>query len=291
MKTLYAILLTLLLFGLAACQPSGRTVIGKQTGPNPPQTPNPSGVPGTPSAPSEVSPTGSGSANGGIDIGGGVGGLDIGGGGNGVEKKTLEGWKIPDLNKLPAFERLHEKVISKLKVRFPKLAADIMHIAEERSWYLIPVELKTLPAAKIGVSFRIDQIALQKLKEIWISDLIFSKMEPQDQEILILHELLMGVHLLKFSNHLDQCLVNIAVLKLDPEQDTKYQEARRECFRKNRRAAEVGENLGVGQPIKLTESDYAETIRPLTNLLMEKIDTFDPQELEDWMVIQNFRKY
>lgn len=279
MKTLNLLLTTLMLFVLVACDQRGKTIVEKHyvTNPN-----TGTGLPGAPDLEGAGYSNPNGSDN--------MGGVDGVGGGNGFAKKSLESWKV-DLTKLPAFERLHEKVISKLKVRFPNLAADLLHIAEERSWYVIPVELRTLPTAKIGVSFRTEQIALQKLKEIWISDLIFGAMDPVDQEMLILHELLMGVRLLEFTNVLDQCVASISILRINTENLEPYKEARKVCYAKNRRAAELGDNLGFGKNINLDTTDYEETIRPMTSLLMEKAENFDVQELEDWMVIRKFRIY
>jgi hypothetical protein len=218
-----------------------------------------------------------------------AGGIDGGGGGNGLEGKPLESFRV-DLTQQSSFQRVRANIIEKLAARFPKFAADLMHISEERAWYLIPTELRNLPAGRIGVSFKTDQIALQKLKEVWVNDLLFSKMAPHEQETLVLHELVMGVRLLQFSNLLDQCLVNIAVMKLTPEAADKYKEARRECFKKYRNAADVGDSIGLGKDIKLEDYDY-ETIRDITSTLMTKIDTLDPQELEDYMAARNFRTY
>ncbi|MGZ3744766.1 MAG: hypothetical protein ACXWRE_15700 [Pseudobdellovibrionaceae bacterium] len=255
-------ILTLLL--LTACQGSKETVVEKHfvtgSGPNLPVPPDKA-----------------------------EGGIDGGGGGNGVERKPLESFRV-DLTQVPAYQRLKDKVIDKLVVRFPKLAADLLHITEERSWYLIPAELRNLPASKIGVSFKTDQIALQKLKEIWINDLIFSKMEAEDQETLILHELLMGVRLLEFSNLLDQCLVSIAPMKLDVLKQEDYKENRRVCFKKYHGAATLGDSVGLGKDIRLEDYDY-ESIRDFTNLLLKKTETFNVQELEDQMAIRKFRIY
>lgn len=217
------------------------------------------------------------------------GGIDGGGGGNGVNRKPLESFRV-DLEQVASYQRIKVKVIDKLVVRFPKLAADLLHIAAERSWYLIPTELKNLPASKIGVSFKTDQIALQKLKEIWINDLIFSTMSVEDQDILILHELLMGVRLLEFTNLLDQCLNKISTIKIHPENQDQYKTERSLCFKRYRDASDLGDSIGLGKSIKLEDYDY-ETIRNTTALLLKKADTFNAQELEDELAARKFRRY
>ena len=259
MKKRYVIINILLLLGLAACQGSKETVVEKHY----------VGQDGLP-APAD-------------------GGSVPGGGGNGINGKPLESFRV-DLTQQDSYLRVQKDVINKLIVRFPKLAADLMHISEERAWYFVPVELRNLPASRIGVSFKTDQFALQKLKEVWVDDLLFTKMAPHEQETLILHELIMGVRLLEFTNLLDQCLVGISPLRLVPENEDQYKKARRECFEKYRNAADVGDSIGLGKDIKLEDYDY-ETIRDITSTLMTKVDSFDPQELEDYMAARHFRKY
>lgn len=217
------------------------------------------------------------------------GGADPGGGENGIDGKPLETFRV-DLTQQASYKRVKANVIDKLVTVFPKLAADLLHISDERAWYFIPTELRTLPAARIGVSFKTDQIALQKLKEVWVNDLLFSKMEPHEQDTLMLHELIMGVRLLQFTNLLDQCLVSIAPMKLTREDADGYKEARRECFKKYRNASDVGDSIGLGKDIKLEDYDY-ETIRDITSMLLTKIDSVDAQELEDYMAARKFRSY
>ena len=153
------------------------------------------------------------------------GGIDGGGGGNGVDGKSLEDFRVP-LSSLESFDLVRKNVIEKMATRFPELAADLLHIAEERAWYLIPVDLRQLPPTNIGTYFPTDQIAMQSLRSVWISDKIFSKMKIENQSMLILHELMMGVRLLQYTNVLDQCLVKIDLMKLDPQQKDKYRESR-----------------------------------------------------------------
>ncbi|WP_413290200.1 hypothetical protein [Bdellovibrio sp. HCB337] len=264
MKNWLLIINILTLLGLTACQPVKEKVVEKHY-----VNENGTGLPVPPSH--------------------NEGGIDGGGGGNGLDGKPLESFRV-DLNQQAAYLRVKTQVIDKLVTRFPKLAADILHISEERAWYLIPTELRNLPAARIGVGFRTDQIALQKLKEVWINDLLFAKMEPRQQETLILHELIMGVRLLEFTNLLDQCLAGISSMRLSNGDITKYKEARRACFKKYRNASDVGDSIGLGKDIRLEDYDY-ETIRDITSTLMTKVDSFDAQELEDYMAARGFRVY
>ena len=252
-------------FGFSGCQPK-ETIIEKHYGPNPPET--------LPVPPSSENPSG---------------GIDGGGGGNGFGGESLEHWRV-DLNTLPSYKLLREKIIDRLAQRFPKLAGDILHLTERRRWYLIPTELRNLPASKIGVFFDTEQIALQGLEEIWINALLFSKMPTDSQALLIMHELIMGVRLLEFVSLFDLCLANISHLKFQPENEAAYSEERHQCFKRYRDISEIDDSIGLGKNIKLEEKDYF-TIRLITSVLMKDVETFNVQELSAEMSIRKFRKY
>lgn len=215
------------------------------------------------------------------------GGVD-GGGGNGVEGKPLESYRR-DISTISGYSLLYDKVILPLRTKLPHLAADLLHVGSERSWYLIPVRLNRIPSFKIGVNFKTDQLAIQNLSEIWLDEQLYPANQV-DQAALLLHELLMGVRLIEFQNSLDQCLADIAIMKLDPANQGAYQANRVACFKKNRHSAEIGDTIGIRKPIRLIDDDY-ETIRILGRRLLEDIGTLDADELESWMVIRNFRKY
>ncbi len=265
MKTCFWIFNILTFLSLLACQANKETVVEKHYMPTSAEAP----LPPPPKA--------------------GFGGIDGAGGGNGVEGKPLESFQV-DLKTISAFQKVRSQIIEKLIAKMPRLAAELLHIAEERNWYIIPIELSKLPSVQIGAYFPTEQFALQGTKEIWMNDLYFSKMTSLDQEKLILHELLMGVRLLEFSNVLDQCLIGIAVDKLSSSDQEKYLQERSTCFRQNRHAAELGDAVGIGRAIQLSDEDYR-TIRHLTGVLMEKPEDLDAKELEDYMAINKFRKY
>jgi hypothetical protein len=253
------------MIGFIGCQPK-ETVIEKHFGPNPTDQ--------LPVPPSSENPQG---------------GIDGGGGGNGFAGESLEHWRV-DLNLLPSYKVLKVKVIDSLALRFPKLAGDIFHLIERRRWYLIPTELRNLPASKIGVYFNTEQMALQGLDEIWINDLLFSKMDLEGQAILLLHEFLMGVRLLEFVSLFDLCLADISFLKILPENAERYSEERHQCFKRYRDISELDGSIGLGKNIKLEDHDYF-SIRSFTSLLMKDAETFNVQELADEMRIRRFRKY
>ncbi|MBC7372078.1 MAG: hypothetical protein H7326_10960 [Bdellovibrionaceae bacterium] len=277
----FFLLLTLsMMVTLTACQqgPQGTSPVGTSVAPK--LGGSGGGTPTSPGGGSAPAPGGSS----------GNGGVDPTGGGNGINGVSLDNYKIK-INDLPAFTRIKENVIARLAKRFPKLAGDLMFVAEGKTWYRIKTQLNTLPSAKIGVSFKTEQFALQNVSEIWINDLIYVDMKDRDQDGLILHEMVMGVRLLEFANELDRCLASVEYFKLDPATAESYPEKRRECFKKNKLASDLGQAaMGLGRTIKLEDFDYF-SIRTLTAQLMEEVDSINAEELEDWMSIRNFRKY
>jgi hypothetical protein len=70
---------------------------------------------------------------------------------------------------------------------------------------LIPGSLESLPAKQIGSAVPTDQVALQDFKSVWVNQEIFDAMSEKDQANLLLHEILMGVKLLRFESEQNQC--------------------------------------------------------------------------------------
>jgi hypothetical protein len=290
MKTMSLLLTLLAVLGLTACQPRGSSGGTGASGPV-----------GVPSPTSPGTPTPAGPTPGGGTGAGGLGGADPVGGGNGVEGLMIEDFRVyvsdTEGNKQPgqkvfgdAYKRLDQKIFKKLILKFPKLAADLKFVANHKRWYVIPTELKSLPSGRIGVSFKTDQYGLQTPTEIYIDLRFFRDMSEAAQETLILHEMVMGVRLLEFANPLETCLVNIEVMTFSPELEKPYREKREACFAKNKTWANLGSTLNMQKPYQLADSDYP-FIRDMTSTLANQIDACNPQELEVWMEVNNFRKY
>ncbi len=247
-------------FGLAGCQPSEKIIIRESAA---------SPVQGLPD-PSQA---------GGSDTGGenGIGCSD---------NKTcgpLESFQ-EDIYEKEEFKTFIGPIIQKLGKIYRPLAADLIHISRDRRWYFVPVELDKLPARSIGVGFQTDQLALHKKQEIWISTIFYDKMEMRKKAILLLHEMVMGVRLMRFQNQLDQCLSEAADHLIDSGDDRDYRDARSVCMR------DSGSGILDPRGIDLDGEDHS-NIRDLTKMLMDNLDKTDGAELKAWIKSRNFRDY
>jgi hypothetical protein len=239
-----------------------------------------------------------GGGNSGTDYGGGGmpvpptsdnGGIDLAGGGNTLNGKDLAEY-IKNLNDIPAYQKVHDRVLSKLVVSFPEFAGELMYIANARPWYFLPAALPKLPERLIGTVFPTDQAALQFPRKIWMDSELFDKMAPTSQEFLVLHELLMGVRILEIADPRDQCLAKANKYSLSPDAASTFSAARKECVEKFKLQTILDDVVGTGKKLKLSDGDY-DTIRSLTAQLYNNIDTLNIEDLKEWMAYYGYRKY
>lgn len=129
------------------------------------------------------------------------------------------------------------------------------NVLKEKVWYAVPGPLRKIPAAVIGSAVETEQGALQTMEAVWLDSDLFAVMKEEDQARLILHEVVMGLRLLKFASDYEQCLAGIGQAAL----------------LRGVRPAEYCRKFGSqrrGSPSDLTEKDYTQ-VRLLTNLIME----------------------
>jgi hypothetical protein len=220
------------------------------------------------------------------------GGTDSTGGGNGVSGKPLESYIARDL----MAQKYYEPIMSLIKVlslEYPRLAADIYHISREREWYFVPVELDLISKKILGTYGVTEQYALQDLNKVWLNSISFEKMEPKDQSLLILHELVMGVKLLKYKSKQDKCIAKAALAVVEIDENTKkedksaalerYSNEKKYC-RKTYLLIEGVQN----EQFSLTSQDY-DLIRKLVLLLSS--ENVDVKEVKSIIEGSNFRDY
>lgn len=204
------------------------------------------------------------------------------GGGNGVQGKTLDIFII-DISSKSEFKNILAPLISKLADKVPELASDLLHIARARKWYFVPVELNTLPASQIGVTFKTEQLAIHKKETIWVSTVRYDEMNEADKAALLLHEMVMGVRLLDLQEALDQCLAKTQIYFLKNQPD-EFQKSRKDCYNKHNNPLDKGRELRLGDG----EHD---DIRNLTSMLLNQIDTIEAFELQGWIKTKKFRHW
>lgn len=126
------------------------------------------------------------------------------GGGNTFKGKPIESYAVK-LRELPAFKSVVLPVVDGFRYH-TGLHVAVETLLKHKMWYLIPGKLDTLPKEKIGTAIATDQAALQDFKQVWINSEIYDAMSEEDQGRLLLHEILIGLRILKFDSLKEECL-------------------------------------------------------------------------------------
>ena len=156
------------------------------------------------------------------------GGTDSTGGGNGINGKPLDDY-ILNIRKIPAYKNLIIPLIEKLRLNYPELAADFYHISIERDWYFVPISLDKISKNNLGIYAPTDQIALQDLNKIMIDSQLFDTMTEQDQYLLIVHEIIMGIYLIKYQKTQDFCKAESAKIIVSENNYELYEKSKKKC--------------------------------------------------------------
>ncbi len=157
-----------------------------------------------------------------------TGGTDQVGGGNGIDGIPLDAF-IQDVQKNSGYKNKIEPLIQKLSISFPQLAADMYHLSHQRDWYFVPGKLESISQNILGTYAPTDQIALQDTNKIWIDKNQFNVMSEDNQAVLILHELIMGVRLMQHKHKQDQCIAKAAILLFSENGAEKYSKEKTFC--------------------------------------------------------------
>lgn len=192
------------------------------------------------------------------------------GGGNTFMGKPLESYKVSPKN-LEAYKTFIAPWLESEAIKNTGIGNALASILSEKIWYMIPSELKQLSAEKIGSAVGTDQAALQDFKQIWLNSLIFEKMKLSDQAVLIVHELLMGLKLLKLDSKQAECL---AFRRTYSDSDPHY------C------RVNISKEIR-GKPADLNQIDYAQ-IRSAAALIQERGLKINLKELEEILGGQGF---
>lgn len=222
-----------------------------------------------------------------------TGGTDSGGG-NSVSGRPIESYArnifdetVVKTHIIPLISKLHEI--------HPRFASDLIHIGINRTWYILPVELNKIPSSVLGVSFsdsQLEQMALQNLKAIYINSTLFEKSDrDEDRALLILHEMVMGVFLMKYKDALDECYSNIAWMRLYSKNHNLYRNERASCAIKNIYSNSSDLPItNLGKKMSLSTEDY-DNIRELVVNLWQNLDHISFDELDAWLKQNSNRKY
>lgn len=235
---------------LAACQPLGqrRSPIAQ------PATP-----PGQPEAPGKSQ------------------GTTDGGGGNGVDGKVFEAYIVKP-QELRGYRQYIKPILDKWKNSKSSLTS--MEFTTLKVWYLLPLQMKPIDKETLGVSFAADQteqLAFQTRHEVWIDSTKTAKMNDFEFAKLIIHEMVMGMYLMKFEKYSD-------VIKSFEKAGGKIE------WPRDAITVEQSDLLLPAEPKRpLNPEDYA-AIRRITEVFSQNGMNIDGDEFSRLLLVNGFDK-
>lgn len=132
------------------------------------------------------------------------------GGGTGLDGKVFESYAVDPRN-LAAYKEVLEPLLKGLDSSDGTETLPFEVTFKLQTWFIAPVVLDDVKKETLGVSFMknaTQQIARQKLGEVWISKKLYDAMSAKDQAELILHELVMSVYFMRFRSLADVCVAH-----------------------------------------------------------------------------------
>ena len=210
----------------------------------------------------------------------GLGGGDTVGGGSTINKKPIESNAVKVVE-TPAYQLRVHPLIEKMKVHYPRLAADFIHLASRRTWYFIPASLEDISSKILGTYSKTDQAALQDLNAVWFNSKLYQEMQLADQGDLLVHELVMGVRLLEFKSRYERCLAKAALLlfEVQIEPENKHAGATLAC----RNNYAVSDPFNQQQKFTIGSDDY----NAIRNIVIELISV-EPNWTQIRQIIEEY---
>lgn len=217
-------------------------------------------------------------------LGADMGGVD-GGGGTSYRGRPVDSYRV-DILKKPEDAAGILAAIDRIAQVNPMFAAVMMHIVRERSWIMIPGDLHKIPSIKMGIHVETDQVAIHKMREIWINSRLLDEMSPVDRQTLLVHEIVMGVRFMEFTTALDRCIArnSLPLLLRTDSANAQFQVQRKKCISEERNRLLNGGTSELLGSVRINDADNA-MIRGLTALLMDPNSSLpDSEELELWLI-------
>lgn len=205
---------------------------------------------------------------------------DQGGGGNLINGKPLDFYK-KDITMLPEFIKYIKPIDEKLNDIRDDHQADngvtyLETAAKRKTWYLVPLKLDEIEAARIGTNFKSDQGAYQTEKEIFISELIYKDLDEEHKAQLLLHEIVMAFYLVKYEDGKFYC------------DAFKKVSVRENCLSSFFDMSTKDEFKPAQKKGKFLEPDEYESIRHVTEWLYTQYKTMTMLKFEEKMVEKQF---
>lgn len=206
---------------------------------------------------------------------------DQGGGGNLINGKPLDFYK-KEITELPEYIKYIKPIDEKLSdIRedneFDNGVAYLETAAKRKTWYIVPVKLDELEAARIGTNFKSDQGAYQTEKEVFISELIYKTLKDDEHKAqLLLHEIVMAFYVVKYEDGRFYC------------EAFKKQSVRETCNSSIAESNTKDEFKPQQRKGKFLEPEEYESIRHVTEWLYTQYKSMTKLAFEEKMLEKNF---
>lgn len=126
-----------------------------------------------------------------------------GGGGDICNGRLVESYRIK-ISEMGAFRKMVLPIFEKISSQADdKGNNSLKQVDNFKNWYLIDCALSQIPQERKGLYLESFQAAVQTNKEIFIDSKAFKAMTEEEQAKLILHEIVMGLYLIKYSTLAD----------------------------------------------------------------------------------------
>ncbi len=142
--------------------------------------------------------------------------VDGGGGGNKICGRPIDAFRIK-INDTPEFKKYINPIFQYFASTSSSgcedcqshafaVGAHINYTIFNKGWYLVPCPIEKISKEKIGSVFDTEQVALQTFDDIWIDENKFNSMNEEDRALMIFHEIIMSIKILKSDSALNQCI-------------------------------------------------------------------------------------
>jgi hypothetical protein len=183
------------------------------------------------------------------------------GGGNLCKGRLLESY-AEDVRKTGAFQKYIQPVLARM--RQDDMSRLFNYSLTKKKWLFIPCDFTVLPSDRIGAFTETEQGAKQNFDEVWVNKTATDHMSEKDFADLIMHEMLMGIRLLKFESPKRQCL----------------------SFAPNEELCDGWNETPLGRPSDLTPRDYAEIRKATVDAYTANLSTYE--DAEDFLASNGF---
>ncbi len=213
-----------------------------------------------------------------------------------IEENEIQWMKDKQQRCLDIAKALNEK-LETLRQKDSTLAGYFYFLLHKRSWYVVPVSMDAIDSKELGVYFKTEQYGLQNYLEVFFAESYLASQDPEMVVESVLHELVVGVYLLKTGSVYDRCRAT-KYSELIKQNSTNYGQVDKECVMyvgsqtqrlpNSLNLSDFYKKSNRGKSIELTQEDYP-LIRSISFALSKRLDKMSSAELEAMIITHGMR--